>query len=271
MKSPYRSIIELALIFLLHTGLFSCAELSPEPDSHAGLQKLAEGYALGSSTRVVLYSREELMTGYNAVFISLVDSASGKPVNAAEIILFPEMDMQDKRHSCPVRQPESQAVNGMFEGALMPAMPSGDMGRWTLNISVKNPENGLSGTTRLNISVKASDPSQVHHFVAEDGERYFVKYHFPEKVAVGVNPFELIVFKLQAGMYVPVEDLQVRINPQMPSMDHGAPNNIDPIHISGGHYAGKVNFTMTGEWRLDFELHKGTFLLGSRFFEVIVR
>lgn len=48
----------------------------------------------------------------------------------------------------------------------------------------------------------------------------------------------------------------IEFEPEMPSMDHGSPNNTNPISIGNGHYKGKVNYTMTGDWRLHFKLKK---------------
>jgi len=42
----------------------------------------------------------------------------------------------------------------------------------------------------------------------------------------------------------------------MPSMGHGSPNNVNPVLTKNGHYKGKVNFTMTGDWRINLELNK---------------
>lgn len=47
----------------------------------------------------------------------------------------------------------------------------------------------------------------------------------------------------------------------MPSMGHGSPNNVNPVHIEKGHYRGKVNFTMTGEWQIKLKVFKNGVLL----------
>ena len=56
----------------------------------------------------------------------------------------------------------------------------------------------------------------------------------------------------------------------MPSMDHGSPNNEDPIHVGKGHYKGKANFTMTGEWRLQLELTTESSVLENKYFDIVV-
>ena len=51
--------------------------------------------------------------------------------------------------------------------------------------------------------------------------------------------------------------LTVEIDPQMPSMNHGSPNNVNPTHIGDGHYKGVTNFTMTGWWRINMVIKDG--------------
>lgn len=56
-------------------------------------------------------------------------------------------------------------------------------------------------------------------------------------------------------MEFPAADgLTIQFNPEMPSMSHGSPNNTDPVNIGNGYYRGKVNFTMSGDWRLHFKV-----------------
>ena len=56
----------------------------------------------------------------------------------------------------------------------------------------------------------------------------------------------------------------------MPSMDHGSPNSEGPVHVAKGHYKGKANFTMTGEWRLHLELATQSTVLDEKYFDIVV-
>ena len=51
--------------------------------------------------------------------------------------------------------------------------------------------------------------------------------------------------------------LSVEIEPEMPAMNHGSPNNVNPSSIGDGHYLGVVNFTMTGWWRVNMTIKNG--------------
>lgn len=66
-----------------------------------------------------------------------------------------------------------------------------------------------------------------------------------------------------------ITDYEVEINPEMPSMGHGSPNNVNPVHTAKGHYTGKVNFTMTGLWRVHIKLKKnGSVISESAYFDI---
>jgi len=59
------------------------------------------------------------------------------------------------------------------------------------------------------------------------------------------------------------------ITPEMPSMGHGSPNNVNPVHVGNGHYKGKVNFTMTGEWKVNIAVQKnGNTISKNAFFTI---
>jgi hypothetical protein len=52
--------------------------------------------------------------------------------------------------------------------------------------------------------------------------------------------------------------MKVAFEPTMPSMGHGSPNNVQPSHVGKGHFSGKANFTMTGDWNLAMRISDST-------------
>ncbi|MDT4842046.1 hypothetical protein FQZ97_759270 [compost metagenome] len=73
-------------------------------------------------------------------------------------------------------------------------------------------------------------------------------------------------------MNFPAQDnLTIEMTPEMPSMGHGSPNNISPVSTGNGHYKGKVNYTMTGDWRLHLKVSdaNGTVLLQDAFIDIL--
>lgn len=271
MKSLFitKGVCALLISFILFV-FYSCSEDEATPDPTSDLIKITEGYALGAAARVEIWAEETLFSGYNKLFIALYDSVGGERITDSHVHLHPVMDMHTMSHSCPVENPEPLAVDLLFPAGVLFTMPSGDMGVWTLEVSVHNHLNNRHGNAMFDIEVAATSPSKAITFQAPGSKRYYLGYHFPSAMKVGVNDFEVVAFTMVNGEFVPAKNLSIGLTPEMPSMDHGSPNNQDPVHVSNGHYKGKVNFTMTGEWRLNLSLVDGSDELGIKYFDVIV-
>ena len=265
-----KNILPILCSFSAALFVFSCNENDIEAIPTTGLTKISEGYALGAAAKVEVWAAEELFAGYNQLYFALYDSLTGSVITESHIHIHPIMEMAAMTHSCPVEEPESEAVKKLFPAAVLFTMPSGDMGNWKLETKVHNHVNGLFGNALFNLNVKSTTPSQVISFKSSSGEKYYLSYRFPEKQKVGINDFEVIAYTAVEGEFIPAENLSIKLTPEMPSMDHGSPNNEDPVHNANGHYLGKANFTMTGEWRLHMELTDGSNILGAKYFDVLV-
>ena len=69
----------------------------------------------------------------------------------------------------------------------------------------------------------------------------------------------------------PLDDLTLEITPEMPTMGHGSPGNVNPTPQGNGHYLGTVNFTMAGPWTVTVVAKRGETVLGETVFEFAVR
>lgn len=243
------------------TGLFllSCNEDPVEVNTTAGLMKLGYGYAKGANTRVELWTNSALTAGYNKVFVALYDSASGSLIEHSHVTLSPKMTMMGgMEHSCPVISYANEvASDGLFPFGLILTMPSGDMGNWTLGVSVENNSTGRGGSVILDIDVANPVHTRVKSFLTAKGSKIFVSYNFPDGIKLGSNDIEIMIFSMETmDDFIPLSDINISLVPNMPSMEHGSPNNIDPApDPSRFCYSGKVNFTMTGDWRLYLNLN----------------
>ncbi len=261
MKHPLGIIALLSVVLIT-----SCSKDSAEPDPSMGYIQLASGFAAGTSTHVEVYATDSAFTGYNKLYILLKDSVTGKPVDNAAVLLNPMMAMMSMSHSSPKENPVSNiAVNHFFPCSVSFIMPS-TAGTWTLGVQIQNLENGKSGTASFTINVKDPFYAKMFSFksLADNSTTYFVGYAEPSKPIVGINDLELVIYKKESMMLFPADSsLSVMVTPEMPTMNHGSPNNVDPVHVINGHYKGKVNFTMTGLWRLNLKLKSGTTVVDS--------
>lgn len=254
--------VHLLLAFMITASVFvSCGKDDiTEPNPTEGLNMLAEGYATGAAAKVQLYMKEAtITTGYTQFYIQLLDSVTGKRIEDAHIHLTPWMDMGMMQHSAPYENPESEeAINHLFPCSVTFIMSSMG-GTWTLKIDVHNHLNNKEGSVTFPITVNEPTRSKQKSFTAQhNGAKYFISLIEPSKPKVGINDMEIAIYKKASMTSWPADSsLSVVLVPEMPTMGHGSPNNVNPVHIGKGHYKGKVNFTMTGLWRLNLDFMSG--------------
>ncbi|MBL0356128.1 MAG: FixH family protein [Chitinophagaceae bacterium] len=273
MKKSFLAIA-LPVFICIAATLFSCKkDTVTEPDPTAGLTKQAEAYVIGAGTKVVVYSKtNSIYTGYNQFFIAVYDSVSGTRIEDAHIHLMPMMDMGMMQHSAPYENPVSTtAVNHLFPCSIVFIMPSMAGASWTLEMEVHNHVSDKEGMASIPLTVADPAISRMRSFTGvHDGGKYFVALIEPAVPKVGINEMEIAIYKKESMMSFPADSsLSVVLTPEMPSMGHGSPNNVNPTHIRNGHYKGKVNFTMTGMWKLNMDYMAGTAVADTtQFFEV---
>ena len=94
-------------------------------------------------------------------------------------------------------------------------------------------------------------------------------YIQPTQPKVGLNELTTKVFTTDNDMmkFTEVKDYKILLDPRMPSMgNHSSPNNEDlTYHADKQMYMGKVNFTMSGYWKLNLQLEnsEGNIVLGK--------
>lgn len=252
------------LIFLI--GVFTaCTKNTDEPvitDPKVGLLKISEGYAIGAATRVELWSTGKLSTGFNNLYLALYDSLSNQSLNKANLQMVPVMDMvmngMHMTHAAPCIQPESiDSENTLFGFAPVFTMAGLDDNSWSIDVKVRKDGQTNTGTAKLAIAVSASSPDRVKSIITAAGVKLVVSYFLTAKPKVGVNDCWMTIHRQQDMMtFIPESSYLISMTPEMPAMGHGSPNNVNPVINKNGLYKGKVNFTMTGDWKINLELTK---------------
>ncbi len=245
---------------------------APAGDDHEVMsgQEFILGEADFDGYQLQVVSHGPLHAGYNVVMAHLTDP-TGQPVSGATITYKPLMTMKDgMNHAAPVEQPVEEAP-GMYRGAIGFSMPDGpDLGDWTLDASFTDPASDASGEASFVIDVAPS--KLVSSFEATDGSKVFVMVVAPSEPVIGKQPFEVFVVQKKGMMDWPALDgLTLEITPEMPTMGHGSPGNENPVAAGDGHYAGLVNFTMAGPWKVTVALSGEAGTLGEAVLEYDVR
>lgn len=258
-----------SLLLLCTLALFSCSKdenpIAPATNNPSGVVKVGE--QMESNIKVELFVFNKIETGYNKFYVKLTEMNTNTVLRDAHVSLIPIMDMGTMKHSAPVEQPDEKAVANLFPCAVVFTMPESEMQKWTLRVDVHDHSSDKSYTVVFPLSVHSDDHEHTHTLVGSDGASYVVTMMCLCDATVGMNTAEFLVHRRQDMMtFSAVTDLTLVMTPDMPSMGHGSPNNVDPIHKGNGHYEGKVNFTMTGEWRIQVELYQGSTVIGTTAF-----
>ncbi|MDW7695873.1 FixH family protein [Flammeovirgaceae bacterium SG7u.111] len=253
--------------------LAGCGEDEPvEPTLNTeGKVMIAEGYALGAGAKVKVYGKEKLFSGYNQLFVAVYDSISDELIEESHVSFMPMMAMNSgMSHSAPYENPaSSEAKEGFFEGAVVFLMPS-MMGTWTLDVHVHNHKNMKEGMAKFEVMVAEDSEPRIRTFESKtDQKNLFVSYKLGEEPKVGINDIEFVVNSRKTMMeFLPEENYTFEMTPEMPTMGHGSPNNVNPTHTEMGHYAGKLNFTMTGLWRVNLVIKEGGDIVAETSFDI---
>ena len=249
------------LIVAIMSIFYACSsgdeEVNPEKEL-SELYLLSEHSIPNTDLKVRTYTyMEDLIVGYNKFQFLVEKSGMSEAFTNVEISIKSMMDMGTMMHACPIENP---VLGTEFESALGGAavfvMPSGDMGRWTMTLKVTDKDTDHEGEVTFPVNIKLPDEARLRSFSMGD-DKYFVSLVEPFQPQVGINDFVVAVHK-KASMtdWPPEQAFEISIEPEMPDMGHGSPNNVDPVHVKDGHYQGKVNFTMDGYWKVNLDLDK---------------
>ncbi len=244
-------------------------------DPTAKLKKIQDFQ--GSNYTISAYNEDgEWRLGYTKVYFTVKDKV-GNLISDARLSAFPEMDMGTMTHSTPRSEITKVEGEPLYEAYYAFLMYSGQGdGKWYYDISC-TVGNVTESITDAVISVKnvfrpdgVTERRVIRSLVAIDGseKRYVVTLVEPIKPNVGINDITAYVHERKdANTYTPVENFKLKLDPRMPSMEnHSSPNNVDLTWDATGQiYKGKVNFSMTGYWKLNLILQneKGETLYGN--------
>lgn len=271
--------ITFLLFSIAAFALGSCKKETTEPtpptDPFADLTYIGETQVVGAGAIVKIYAEEALFVGYNRIYVALYDSANPQTqLTDAHVTFNPMMDMGMMQHSCPFENPSTtvEANTKAFKGAVVFIMPTTATGSWMLNVKVHNHASGEHGMASLAINVVEKSEPKLITFISDfDNKKLFVTLIEPTEPKVGINNITFGIYEKQSMMDFPaVDGYMMEMEPEMPSMGHGSPNNVNPVSKGNGLYTGAVNFTMTGYWKinLDFKTTNGDTIKLDQFFDV---
>ncbi len=257
-----------ALMLILLVGVGCKTEAPMEPVTEGVEVGAAEFGDLGVSLR--LFAPDSLYAGYQSLTAELRDTDTDELRDDLELSVVPLMTMPSMTHSAPIEPSAGPDAEGRYPFQVVFIMAANDMSYWELKVTLRDPQAGQSQTVMVPIEVGSPEEARVRNLVtADDSSKLFLSLVAPTQPEVGLNTFTLAVHGRASMMdYPAVEDLSFEIEPTMPSMGHGSPNNEHPVHTEDGHYVGQVNFTMDGWWQVHVRVLRGDQLIGETDFNI---
>ena len=244
--------------FLALIILSSCEENNENEIIDNDKITIVDGVSKSGDYRITVLAEDSLFQGYNNLYFKVSNASSEEIIEDVSLKLHPLMDMMTMVHAAPVENPIYSSDEKLYEGAVVFIMPSTAMMGWSLMVAMEH--NGVKDTVGFQLPMvrNLNEVKNINLISDIDGTRYFISLIEPTDPEVGINDIEFAVHYRQNMMSFPAaEDIEISFEPEMPSMNHGSPNNVMPVHNKMGHYTGKINFTMTGWWRVHLTLKKG--------------
>lgn len=246
----YLLILSTAFLFLFS----SCNKENTQPEKPT-ITKIKIGEAVtAQNLKATLWSDDSVATGFHKLYLSIT-GASENVVTDATVTILPLMRMATMSHSSPFEIPVYNSASKLYEFAVVFTMPSG-ADSWMVKATINGEEKIFT------VPVPAAKTKVVGTYTGNDGNKYVVSLVPLKKWETGLNDIEILINKRTDMMNFPaVPDLKILMTPEMPSMGHGSPNNVNPVSTGNGRYKGKVNYTMTGDWRIHLKIQNGEVLI----------
>lgn len=222
--------------------------------------------------------------GYNEIRLTVVNTQTSEPLTASNITFLPIMtDANGTKSSCPHQYSLSyDAQAGYYKGYAVFTSFSSAVDSWKFYLSCSDNSQVLTADKDISVAEQVNKNLNMTSFTGIDGEHYFIALVAPQRPGVAENELVAGIYKYNqpngpAGTfpdasqfsYSTVSGYTLRLDPRMPepSMgNHSSLNNQDLTQRENGLYYGVVNYTMTGNWTLNFIMlnQNGLLLKGTQ-------
>ncbi|UMB61019.1 hypothetical protein MHL31_02175 [Lutibacter sp. A80] len=210
--------------------------------------------------------------GYNKIHLKVNNTLTNENLEGLELTFLPIMtDANGNKVSCPHSYNlVYNSTEAYYEGYVVFTSESDSTVNWQLFIDVTETNETQTLQQIITVEEQTNLNLNMTAFTGNDGEQYFIALIAPQSPSVSQNDLVAGIYKYnqptnEEGIfpdpsqfsYSIVQNHTLLLDPRMPepSMgNHSSPNNQDLTQQSDGLYYGVVNYTMTGNWTLNFIL-----------------
>lgn len=211
-------------------------------------------YALGA----------KLSRGYNSIKVKIIDTLTNEPIQDTNVSLeiLGKSNNQLNTRCGYSNQLLFNGVSSTYDGyGLFPRVTS-QQTSWTATVVFTVGQSTYKVNTIVEVIEQQNTNLSMIEFIGNDGGNYLISLIAPGNPKVSENELVAGVFKLSgthdnSTRFTLVDNYLLKIDPRMPdpSMgNHSSPNNKDLLQKNDSLYYGIVNYTMTGDWTLNFML-----------------
>lgn len=196
-----------------------------------------------------IWGLEQLYVGYNQLRLEVIDLSTNEVVTPDFWQYLPTMQMENNlMHSAPRTGPDGDKFDLVF---IMPSMANR---KWNLALTVQ--VNGVELKQDFRLDVLPANYCKIVGATTGGAQDNYAVALKKSDWKVGLNDIEFVLYDQKSLMqFHPVSVATVEMTPDMPSMGHGSNNNIAPVASeTPGLFKGQANFTMSGRWRLTFDV-----------------
>lgn len=264
-----KTLIAVSSMLLL-MAFISCDKQPVEPDVFADYETVATMDVPDMDLTLTLYAEDTLFVGYNRLYFVFRNQNEEIVRSGLEVTVTPMMYMPTMTHSAPVEQPNGPNADGAYQGAVAFIMATMPDGYWELAVQIRDMDQDRTHALTIPVEARNRTEARMRNMIAtDDSSKLFIGLIPPREWKVGMNDLKLCVYRKATMMdFPPVEDLNIEIEPTMPSMGHGSSGNEHPAHQQRGHYLGKVNFNMDGWWQVAVRVRRQNQVIAQTEFNV---
>jgi len=261
-----RILANLLIISVFFSVLYGCKHEYAIPifNQLDGFTKLKEGFVIGASAKVEIWGRKNFYVGNNNLVVILYDSLNPtKQITDAHIYFLPVMHIRQgdsvRQLASPVENPGELPLNGVFPGTIAFVLPSGIDSTWKLGVFVHNHLIDKGGKAELDITVDNPSTPVLAFFKPQspDTSTSILTIDQPSTPEVGLNDIGFTIYRIVDNTdFSPDDSYTISISSELPGSGAQSTGNVDPVNIGNGHYSGKVDFTASGEWKVNVQLKR---------------
>ncbi|MHA7944550.1 hypothetical protein ACJOV8_015845 [Formosa sp. 3Alg 14/1] len=213
-----------------------------------------------------------LYKGYNDIRVKVINSQSNESLEHSDINFLPILtDAKGNKTSCPHSYSLTyNSTEKYYSGYAVFTSESNTTVSWQAYIDFNVNSQSYAINQPITIEEQTNMNLNMTAFTASDNEQYFIALVSPQSPGVAENDLVAGIYKynkptesegefpdLSQYSYSIVNDFTLYLDPRMPEAsmgNHSSPNNQDLTQQSDSLYHGVVNYTMTGNWTLNFML-----------------